>query len=249
MLAKTLITPRDLLVPAIERFTVEVEVERRIAPFWDPAARGVEVDVEGIGRGVTGPDGVARIPADALRPGTRTPIARVGAASAAFLIRAIPKDAPVFVVDLDRTIADVSSAGFVFKSGESVRPLPGARDALERISARMQILYLTARDHVFTRKTREWLRRNAFPEAPIYLRRVRFWTQRPKTHKLARLAELRERFTNLAWGVGDLRGDAEAYAAHGIRPILLAARPPRRLPEGTSCAATWEEVEKLVSAG
>lgn len=247
MLTKTLITPRDVLVPAIERFTVEVEVERRIAPFLDPAVKGVEVDVEGIGRGVTGPDGVARIPADALRVGTRTPIARVGTESAPFLVRAIPKDAPVFIVDIDHTIADVSSAGFVFKSVEKVRPLPGARDALVRISSRMTLLYLTARDHIFTRKTREWLRMNAFPEAPLYLRRVRFWSQRPKNHKFACLAELRERFTNLAWGVGDLRGDVEAYAAHGIRPILLAAKPPRKLPEGTQVAGTWEEVERLLA--
>ncbi len=106
-----MITPRDLLVPAIEPFTVEVEVERRIAPFLDPAVRGAEVDVEGIGRGVTGPDGVARIPGDALRPGSRTPIARVGDQSAPFLIRAVPKETPVFIVDLDGTIADSSSVG------------------------------------------------------------------------------------------------------------------------------------------
>ena len=246
MLAKTIITPRDVLVPAIERFTVEVEVERRIAPFWDPASRGVEVDVEGIGRGVTGRDGVARIPADALRVGTRTPIARVGAESAPFLVRVIPKNDPVFIVDIDHTIADVSSAGFVFKSLEKVRPLPGARDALVRIGSQMTLLYLTARDHIFTRKTREWLRMNGFPEAPLYLRRVRFWSQRAGNHKLACLAELRERFTNLAWGVGDLRADVEAYAAHGIRPILLASKEPQGLPEGTTCATDWGEVEKLL---
>jgi hypothetical protein len=249
MLAQTLITPRDLLVPAIERFTVEVEVERRIAPFWDPASVGVEVQVEGIGRGVTDADGVARIPADALRPGTRTPIARAGHASAAFLIRAVPKETPVFAVDLDHTIADVSSFGFVFKSGENVRPIPGAREALERLSARVQIVYLTARDHIFTRKTRDWLRRCGFPEAPIVLRRKRFWSERPKAHKLDRLAELRERFPNLAWGVGDLRGDVEAYAEHGLRPILFCTRPPGGLPEGTQVASTWEDVERIVATG
>ena len=247
MFPKTLITPRDLLVPALEPFTVEVEVERRIAPFWDPPAAGIQVEVEGVGRGSTGADGVARIPADALRAGTRTPIARAGAVSAPFLVRAVPTDAPLFVVDLDHTIADVSPAGFIFKAVEKVAPLPGARDALVRISSRLTLLYLTARDHIFTGKTRDWLRLNGFPEAPIYLRRVRFWSQRPKAHKLACLAGLKDRFTNLAWGIGDLRGDVEAYAAHGLRPILFSTRPPQRLPEGTSVVGTWEDVERLVT--
>jgi hypothetical protein len=111
----------------------------------------------------------------------------------------------------------------------------------------MTLLYLTARDHIFTGKTREWLRINGFPEAPIYLRRVRFWSQRPKAHKLACLARLKEGFSNLAWGIGDLRGDVEAYAAHGLRPILLSSRTPRKLPEGTVVAPTWEEVEKRIT--
>jgi hypothetical protein len=131
-----------------------------------------------------------------------------------------------------------------------VRPLPGAREALVSLSSRFEILYLTARDHVFRTKTRAWLRENRFPEAPIYLRRgTRFWTCRSGRHKRGRLGELRPAFPRIAAGVGDARSDLTAYASHGIPAIQIGPKALRGLPEGAVWARDWAEIEKRLATG
>ncbi len=238
-----LLTPRDLLLPAGTEAALEVEVESRWAPFVDPARPGVEVEVEGHGRGVSGPDGVARIPLKPLPDGLHRLRVRAGLAEAEAFVRVAPGTSPVLITDIDHTIADVSSVGFIFKASGTVRMVAGARDALAELAPRMSIVYLSARDHIFLPKTRGWLQMNGFPEGPLYLRAgTRFWSCRSKRHKVGRLAPLRAHWKRILAGIGDVRGDMEAYAAHGIPPILIGPAPLDGLPTGTVCTSGWIEI-------
>jgi hypothetical protein len=240
------ITPRDLLTPAGEPATLEVELERRLCAFVDPAIEGQEVEVVGVGRARTDADGVAAFSLGAVPSGLRRYEVRARGASVEALVCAIPREAPIFITDIDHTIADVSSMGFIFKPLHRVRPLPGAVEALCEIARSLQVVYLTARDHIFTAKTKEWLLLNGFPEGPVYLRKgSRFWSLSPGKHKLARLQEL-HRFTEIHWGVGDTTEDVAAYAAHSIRPILFAAHPPASLPPDVLCLADWAGILQAV---
>jgi hypothetical protein len=245
-----LITPYDLLHPAGEPVTLEVEVEHRWGTFIDPAAKDVEVEVEGVGRARTAFTGIATFALGTLPPGTHHPVVRMGRRSVEALIRVIPADTPLIIIDIDQTIADVTPQGFIFRATRSVRAMPGSHAALQEIATSMQIVYLTARDHIFTRKTKLWLRSAAFPEAPVYLRKgSRFWSASPREHKLERLKELRARFPNIRWGIGDKPGDAAAYAAHSIRPILLSKC---RLPEVSTdvpCLPDWKTILEHVKKG
>ena len=248
MLPSTLVTPRDLLVPADEPAALEVEVERRFGPFLDPAREGVEVEIEGGGKALTDAQGEAVLPLGPLEAGSRRVPVRVGAVTAEAFVSVVAKDKPVFITDIDHTIADVSSVGFIFKGVRSVPTFEGSREALERIARSMQLVYLTARDHIFTRKTKDWLKLNGFPEAPVYLRRrTRFWTVRAREHKISRLRELRLAFPNIRWGVGDMPGDAEAYATHGIPAILIGPRPLPGMPDGTLQVTRWSEIAARVA--
>jgi hypothetical protein len=245
-----LITPYDLLHPAGEPVTLEVELEHRWSIFIDPAAADVEVEVEGVGRARTAASGIATFPLGVLPPGTHHPVVRIGRRSVEALVRVTPAETPLVIVDIDQTIADVTPQGFIFLPTRSVRAMPGSHAALQEIAKSMQIVYLSARDHIFTRKTKLWLRSAGFPEAPVYLRKgTRFWSASPRQHKVERLRDLRSRFANIRWGIGDRPGDAAAYAAHGIRPILLSSY---RLPEVSTdvpCLPDWktilEHVKKL----
>lgn len=239
-----LLTPRDLLVRSDEEAVLVVEAESRWGPFLDPARAGVEMEVDGHGRAVSGPDGLARLPLGRLPAGSHRLRVKAKGVEAEVLVRSAPKEAPVLITDIDHTIADVSPVGFILKSNPNVKPLAGAREALESLARRMEIVYLTARDHIYGPKTRAWLRLNAFPEAPLYPRAgTRFWTVLSKQHKIARLGELRARFADIRAGVGDLPGDAEAYAAHGIPPILIApTKPAKELPAGTHWVRDWAEI-------
>ena len=69
MFSSTLITPRDLLVPAGEPVSFEVEVERRFAPFIDPPFAGAKLDLEGQGSAITDGEGQAAVPLRGLATG------------------------------------------------------------------------------------------------------------------------------------------------------------------------------------
>jgi hypothetical protein len=245
-----LITPYDLLVPAGEAATLDVEAERRWLTFVDPPLADVELELEGVGRAKTNAEGIASFPLGVLPPGThRFKILR-GRKPPEALVRVIDPRTPVIIVDIDHTIADVSPQGFILRKVQNVRPLLGSREALDELAPTMQIVYLTARDHIFTRKTKLWLRAAEFPEAPVYLRKgTRFWSHNPREHKIERLKELRSRFPNILWGVGDKPGDVAAYQAHGIPPILLAAsRPPDLAPE-VACYDSWKQILQHIKKG
>ncbi|HEX7899778.1 MAG TPA: hypothetical protein VF950_18560 [Planctomycetota bacterium] len=240
-----LLSPRDLLLPAGREAALTVEVETRWAPFIDPARSGAEVEVENHGQARTGPDGLATVPLKPLPEGLHRLRVRCGRAEAEALVRVAPGTSAVLVTDIDHTIADVSPAGFILKPNPWVRTLAGAVDALTSLGGRMQIVYLSARDHIYANKTRAWLRRNAFPEAPLFVRAgTRFWSCRSKGHKVARLGELRALWPNIRAGIGDLPSDAEAYAAHGIPPIVISPRQPAALPEGAVWVRSWTEILK-----
>jgi len=245
-----LITPYDLLLPAGEPATLDVEVERRILTFIDPAVAGEEIEIEGVGRTRTGPNGIASFALGALPVGTHRYRVRMRRKPPEALVRIVERDTPIIVVDIDHTIADVSPQGFIFKKVQNVRPLLGSRESLDELSKSMQILYLSARDHIFTRKTKLWLRAAEFPEAPVYLRKgTRFWSASPQDHKIERLKELRTRFPNIRWGVGDKPGDVAAYTAHGIRPILIAPSRPLGVTEDVPCVPDWKAVMELIRKG
>lgn len=252
MVKAALVTAWDVLAPAGEAATLEVEVERWRCLFWDPPLADAQVEVEGIGRAATDARGRAELALGSLEAGVYRYRVRLHSAvweapPAEALVFTIPRETPIFITDIDHTIADVSPLGFILRPNKSVGPVPGAPEALREIARRFQVVYLTARDHVFAVKTRDWLREQGFPEGPLYLRKAtRFWDTSPREHKIARLGELHARFPNLRWGVGDAPGDMEAYAAHGIAGIFLSPRG-RPAPPAARCAArSWAEIAALV---
>jgi len=242
-----MITPYDVLVPHGESAKLEVEVEDRWMAFIDPPASGVEIEVEGVGRAKTDRHGIAVFDLGILPEGTHRPVVIYNQKSIEAVVRVVPRETPVIIVDIDETIADVTPWGFIVRRVRDVLPLPGSREVLREIAKTMQIVYLTARDHIFTRKTKLWLRLAGMPEAPVYLRKhTRYWRTPSRDHKMARLGELKPKFPNILWGVGDKPGDAVAYAAHGIRPIMIAPRRPDEVSADVPCFPTWKNIHEYI---
>jgi hypothetical protein len=245
-----LTTPYDLLLPSGEPATLEVEIERRWMTFIDPPVADAEVEIDGIGRARTNSNGIASFDLGKLPVGTHRFQIKTSRKPPEALVRIVERETPILIVDIDKTIADVTPTGFIFKKVQNVRPMLGSREALDELSKSMQILYLTARDHIFTRKTKLWLRAAEFPEAPVYLRKgTRFYSASPQDHKIERLKEVRGRFPNIRWGVGDKPGDAMAYTAHGIRPILLAKARPLGVTAEVPVLADWHAILDHIKKG
>jgi hypothetical protein len=223
-----LVTPEDVVAPEGRPLTLQATVERDILPLWDPPLAGVDVTFRSEGRilGVARTDerGVARLtlPAPA-GPGRMRVVADIAgplaAPEAPFLVDTLPPDREVAVVDIDGTVADVHPRWQGLRDNRKIHPLAGAVESVRALSERFAVVFLTARDHIFRAKTRDWLREHGFPDAPVLMRRgKRYWNQSSESHKRERLSELA---VPLRIGVGDAPGDAAAYAGSGMRAYLL----------------------------
>ena len=244
------LTAEDLLALPGSRIRLVARLERFIIRYVDPPVRGATVEFfEGetrLGSAVTDPRGFATFEADAGPIGRRRFRVKTPRTEEALVVDVLPADASVLVVDLDHTLADISTLRFAFTANRNTKPLPEAVDVLRRLAKRFSILYLTARDHSFLGKTRDWLRLQGLPDGPVVCRRRRFWSQRSFSHKLERLAELK-RTHRLAAGVGDLPTDAKAYHSSGMAAYLMD--PGAQLPEidGATRVRGWKEFEERLT--
>jgi hypothetical protein len=246
------LTAEDACALPLGRVRLAALLERYLLRFVDPAVRGVRIDFleEGklLGSARTDARGSATIEVDAGPPGRRRFRVVSPRAEQALVVDVLPADAPILVLDLDHTVADVSPWRFAFADNRSVRPLPGAVEAIQGLAGSYHIVYLTARDHSFLTKTREWLRLRGLPDGPVFIRRRRFWSLSPMAHKLERLAEV-ARTHRLVAGVGDLPSDMEAYRRNGMTGYLMDPMGTVPAPEGVIRVRNWEELADRLRTG
>ena len=212
--------------------------------------RGADV----IGAAITGAQGIARVSYRPDKEGTHhievaiDPGSTYQAEAGTVLLQAVPKERPILICDVDHTVADISSLKFLITVNEDVQPLPGAPEALKSLAETYQILYLTARDDAFMRKTKEWMEMHGLPRAPIF-----FWdflgspSLSHARFKKDRLADLKAVWPNIEVGVGHKKKDALAYVANGLLAYIFGDEDD--LPEGTTRVSTWQEVLNHVANG
>lgn len=245
------VTAEDVLALPGGRLRLVGRVERYIIRYVDPPVRGATVEFfdgeSRLGSAVTDPRGFAVLETDAGPIGRRRFRVKTPRAEEALVVDVLAADAPILAVDIDHTLADISTLRFAFTTNQNTRSLPEAVDVLKRLAKRFSIVYLTARDHSFLGKTRDWLRLQGLPDGPVFCRRRRFWSQRSMNHKLERLAELK-RTHRLVAGVGDLPSDAKAYLASGMAAYLMD--PGAQVPdmEGAVKVRGWKEFEERLTA-
>ena len=245
------LTAEDLLALPQSKIKLTARLERYVMRFVDPPVRGETIEFfDGdarIGSAVTDARGFASIEVDAGPAGRRRFRVATRRTDEALVVHVLSPGAPVLVVDLDHTLVDIGTTRFAFAANRTIKPLEGAVDVAKRLSARYEIAYLTARDHSFLAKTREWLRLQELPDGPVFLRRKRFWSQSSLDHKRGRLEELK-RTHRLVAGVGDLPTDAKAYLANGMAAYLIDPRGALPDMDGVVRVRTWKELEEKLSA-
>jgi hypothetical protein len=246
------LTTEDALALPHGRVRLVGRLERYVIRFIDPPVRGATLEFfEGekrLGSATTDDRGVASIEIDAGPPGERRFRVLSSRSDEALVVRVLPADSPVLVLDLDHTIIDISTTRFAFTHNRRTHPLPDAVDAVKRLASRFTVVYLTARDHSFLAKTRDWLHQQALPDGPLLMRRKRFWSQAPLDHKVERLGEVRKTHRLIA-GVGDLPSDAKAYLANGMTAYLMDPSGAVPALDGAIAVRGWKELEAKLTAG
>ena len=200
-----------------------------------------------IGTAITGERGIARLAYKPEEGGTYRihvaihPDSPYQGEEGEVLLQVVPKDRDLLVSDVDHTIADISWLKFLVTANEDVPPLADAPDVLQQLSARYQIIYLTARDDSFMKKTKEWMSLQELPRAPII-----FWdflgspSRSRSRFKKEMIAKLKQDWPQVVVGIGDQRGDAEAYLENGLRAFILGDE--ENLPDGATRVSSWKEI-------
>jgi len=170
------------------------------------------------------------------------------------IMSALPKQAPLVVVDLDHAI--VASRAKRQWLGQS-KAVTGAAAALAAIGQKHPVVYSTNYSDELSQATRNWLNEAGFPVGPILLAQS---TADP--FKSAAPGVLTNRFPQTCAAVMHKVEEAEAWAARGVPTYLLlkideddykdlrkAARDLRRLPRGISPVTSWNQIQDALLRG
>jgi hypothetical protein len=163
------------------------------------------------------------------------------------------------VVDLDHTVVD---AGIDQVLLGDPHPLPDAVDVLQGMSKDYRILFLTHRFEHLGARSKAFLRRWEFPEAPLLLSTVSEFLSGSETFKFGAIGKLRETFPNISLGIGDKISDGAAYLRNGmdcyviIQPQKLTrfereavADELSTLEERANIVSGWAEIRESLTTG
>jgi len=151
-------------------------------------------------------------------------------------------DAPMVVVDLDKTIV---ATGFHAVLIGSPAPMADSQRVLARLARQRTIVYLTHRPDYFSIKSKAWLGEQKYPRGPLLLSTPGAFLKGSGAYKSETLARLRKRFRRIEIGIGDKISDAQAYHENGLKAFLIlpAPEPAPAAPEKLEALA--DELEAL----
>ena len=152
----------------------------------------------------------------------------------------------VILVDIDHTIADVSSVGFLVSHYEEIPQLPFSSSTLQELSKKYSILYLTARHEVFKEDTLKWLEFNRFPKGDVLFWNLADFPFFDSDYKFFRIESLKKQNLKIAFAIGDKDSDIEAYTKHKINTFIIRQPKPKIEIEGVSFVTSWREIRKNI---
>ncbi len=223
-------------------------------------------------RDVTDAEGTARLTVNIDSPGDYFYEARIAddakledlsdpeEVTAQMLIRCRRPDAPLMVVDLDKTVV---ASGFDQVLVGDPEPMRNAASVLRRCSQRWDVVYLTHRPQYFRTKSRQFLEDYGFPNGPLLLSELTSFIRGSGAFKRNILESITAKFKAVRIGVGDKFSDVEAYHAYGLESYLILPDRSgmdredledlrnnlRKLPDEIQAVDGWKEVEKALFQG
>jgi len=180
------------------------------------------------------------------------------AADTTLLVAARKADAPLVIVDLDKTLV---ASGFSHVLAGDADPMEGAAVVMSRLAKDHTVVYLTHRPDFLGPTSKAWLSSNRFPLGPVLMSRLTTFIRGSGRYKAERIETLRRTFTNLRFGIGDKISDAQAYAQNGMHAILIlsidwsedeahdyekVARQLADLPDSVDVVTNWAEIAAIL---
>jgi len=153
---------------------------------------------------------------------------------------------PILICDIDHTVCDTKLVLFFFRKDTAVPTVKGSVESLIRIAKNYNIIYVTHRDEAIMHRTKKWLEANCYPQGPVFFWEFGHLPFSNEKYKMMIVKSLKERFPNIAAGIGDKRGDIMAYVTNNVSGILFSKSKKNNLPEDVYQASEWTEIENYL---
>ena len=160
-----------------------------------------------------------------------------------FRILVSTKSSPSIIVDIDHTIADVSSLKFLVSDYKEIRELPDASKYLNLLAKKYQVIYLTARNDVFREHTMKWLGHNNFPEGPVLFWTIKDYPFFDSEYKKLRVSMVKDKISNIKFAVGDKDSDITAYTFNKLNTIII--RKDFEAQKDVTFVRSWNDIYKM----
>ncbi|HAX61218.1 MAG TPA: hypothetical protein DCX95_01465 [Elusimicrobia bacterium] len=239
----------DSIVVPGQEVILSAKLEKKIL-FFRPDVKGEKlffyIDNKNMGESVTDNDGFAYLPCTIIKPGIFELTVKVSTASEFFSdtasakIFCSDKKKPTIIVDIDHTVADVSWLGYITRSNIKVKPLKNAPEILQKLSKKYNIIFVTKREDVFLRKTKDWLKMYKFPDAPVFFWDWGNYPISSAKYKSERIKKLKQIWKNISIGIGDRDTDIEAYLENGMKVIKIGKE--NKIIPNVTFVSDWEEI-------
>lgn len=132
-------------------------------------------------------------------------------------------DRTALVCDVDETVSLTDYGALLSRmlDDDGSQPYPGAADTLQRLAREYDIVFLTGRPAALHSKTRRWLQRHGFPDAPLITTPNLADVLLVRRFKAAAIAELQRTIPTLAIGIGNAPTDAAAYGERSLLTVMV----------------------------
>lgn len=249
-----LISGYDILALPGENIEITVKAEKaKVFPFRsDIKNQSIQYYLKDnyIGKGVTNRDGLSKLKFHFNQAGLHLiksilgPKSKYKAAPTDNRVLIAEKNQPILITDIDHTIADITGLEFLRTADELIPELPKAAKTLNKLRSEFLVVYLTARDDVFIKRSKYWLDFMNFPKGPSFFWDFGFFNGVPRNHgefKEAQIRKLKTKHKKILIGVGDKPHDIVAYRNNGLRAYYIghAGNP---LPKATIKVKSWSDL-------
>jgi hypothetical protein len=155
---------------------------------------------------------------------------------------------PILLVSLSSVRTPGNPPAVPFSPAPSAEAMPEAAKILSKFSDRFQIVYLETGDESLRPGAKDWLDRQSFPSAPLFIWSLPGEVERRMEGFVERLKEIRsEGWKNIPAGITRSSEDAEGLARMKIRPIVMGEEDDEiELPKTARKVTDWKTVPPLL---
>jgi hypothetical protein len=154
-------------------------------------------------------------------------------------------DRTIVAVDIDDTLSLTNYASLMIGARDrGSRPYRGAVAAMNALARDYHIVYVTARPRFMLERTRQWLQAQGFPAGPLVVSASWAEWRNQSAYKRRALANLRKQWPNLLIGIGDKRGDVDAYVGNRMLTLIVNERDADRYGEKAVTLRDWQTLAR-----